>query len=121
MLTEFGGYYIEMVAKDGFGRTSTFSFIVTVIDDQPPVIGEIAEIGDTTVGKKVLIPRPTATDNIDGAVEVKRYICYPGGQLKLLGTYDGIVVKSKGVYTVIFVATDSFGNRTTAVRMFEVE
>ena len=109
-----------MVAKDGFGRTSTFSFIVTVIDDQPPVIGEIAEIGDTTVGKKVLISRPTATDNIDGKVEVFRYISYPGGQLKLIGNYDGIIVKSKGVYTVIFVATDSFGNRTTVVRTFEV-
>ena len=120
ILTEFGGYYVEITAKDGYGRTSTFSYVITVIDDQAPVFGPIAEISDTTVGKKVVIPRPTATDNIDGTVEVKRYICYPGGQFKLLGTYDGIVVKSVGTYTVVFVATDSFGNRTTAIRTFEV-
>ena len=120
-LNDFGHYYVEISAKDGNGRTSVFSYVINVTDNEAPVFGEIAVINDSTVGKKVVIPRPTATDNIDGNVEVQVYIGYPGGQYQLLGNYDGIIARAEGKYTVVYIAEDSFGNRTTAVLMFMIK
>ncbi|MDB5232420.1 MAG: hypothetical protein JWN76_3225 [Chitinophagaceae bacterium] len=89
-------------ATDESGNSSTCSFTVTVVDNQPPVIncpGNIAVIASAANGAVVNYSAPVATDNCSVTTEM------------IAGKESGSIFPI-GVTTVTYRATDPSGNYT---------
>lgn len=101
---------VECTATDDFGNTATGSFTVTVEDTTAPVITVPANVSTPATdasGAIVVFVAPSASDAVDGAVEVS---C-------VSAPTAGLVSGSKfpvGVTTITCNAQDSRGNAAAA-------
>ena len=105
-----GSYTITYTARDSANNTATATVTIKVIEDDPPVI-TIAlhnnrDTIQTTRTKSIPIPTATATDQVDGTVNVVRS-----------GTVDFNTV---GSYTITYTARDSANNTATATVTIQV-
>ena len=98
---------VTCTATDGSGNSATVTFDVTVKDTTSPTVvllganPLVIEAGTTFVD-----PGATATDTVDGAVDVT-----------VSGTVNTMV---PGIYTLTYTAVDSAGNSASATRQVEV-
>ena len=94
-------------------------YIITAVDDVAPVIEVSAPEAEVSVGDTVYIHKATVTDNIDSELQARVYLVSASGILYEIGSaYDGFVADRVGVYTLMYVATDSAGN--TAIVSFSI-
>ena len=109
VLLPVGVHTIIYTAVDNSGNTSTASFTVTVVDNQPPVINNcpsdiVVNATGNTCGATVIYQQPSATDNC-GAMGVDLVINNP---LYLSGNTFPV-----GVHNVEWIATDAAGLKDT--------
>ena len=111
VLNEYGDYTFSWTATDGSGRSTVYSFGITVIDSEPPVI-KLADVKYTAkVGDKLELPSFKATDNITPISEVEKYVFLQSEKLEMIDvTVDPYVFSAAGIYRVIFYAFDAVGN-----------
>lgn len=119
-----GKYTIIYSAKDYLGNessNSTYSYSVSITDSVPPVITLSGTVQTTgSVGKKITLPKMTATDDNTPQDELLTYVYYiaPNGQVVKITDYS-FEPSQKGQYVVIYFAQD--GDGSTAIRRFVIE
>lgn len=111
-LGAYGFYTVTYEAIDGAGRKQTASYALQVFDDVPPVLEVKGKLPSSVKsGTTVTLPEATVTDNFSETCSL--YVCCKSP--------DGVYAKvedrqlsctQKGVYTVLYVATDLYGNKT---------
>jgi hypothetical protein len=104
-----GDYTVTYTATDAAGNTTTRTRTVTVQDTTGPEIN-LTNPGAITItaGTTYEDPGATATDIVDGAVNVSN-------------NSNLIDINTPDTYTVTYTATDATGNTTTAQRSVTVE
>lgn len=96
-------------ANDGCGNKITAKQVITVLDDQPPVIANVP--ANVTVECNTPPPAsPSATDNCDGQVDLSVEDIYLAGG----GCGEDVVLQRT------WTATDDCGNTSTAVQIVTV-
>ena len=110
---EYGDYNFLWTSTDGTGRSTTYSFGITIVDREPPVI-KLANMKTTAkVGDKFKMPSFKATDNLTAIANVEKYVFIQDEKLEMHDvTKDTYVFTTKGIYRAIFYAFDSNGNST---------
>src|SRR5690606_19830687 len=105
-LAEFavGVYNVTYTATDGSGNMATCTFVITVIDDEDPIITGCPSnitVGNDPgeCGADVPWSPPTASDNCPGVTLTTTHA--PGSFFP------------KGTTTVLYTATDAYGNTAT--------
>jgi hypothetical protein len=106
-LSNIGTYAVVYSAKDSAGNESSVERTVIVNDVVAPVIS-LNGLQSITLefGKSYDEPGATATDDVDGNVEV---------------TIDGSIGEGIGSYTIIYSAVDKAGNQSSTNRTVVVE
>ena len=112
-----GDYVITFSATDTAGNTVTATVTISVIaegtDTTAPVItitgASDGETLTTTVGTSITIPIATATDDVDGNVDLLTTIEVGGS------TVTSVDFNNVGDYVITFSATDTAGNTATAM------
>ncbi len=79
---------------------------IKYLDTVPPVLSHSTQTFTTTVGTPLILPTVTATDNIDGNVNVVQN-----------GSVD---FDTAGTYTITYTATDSAGNSASITHTYIV-
>lgn len=145
-LNMYGKYKISYFLCDGsydgtqYTKTNgaTYDYYLNCRNDVKPEINlqselkEVFKIGQTvvvpTVGgdydknNKIVLPVATATDDIDGTVEVSYFIATPAGELILLNQDRAEYTFVKcGNYALRVYASDSSGNISIKDVLFKVE
>ena len=110
-LEMYGSYSVKYSAMDWMEREQDYSFALLVVDDQAPVITLDGEMKtEVKQGKKVKIANPTATDNVDGEVQVYVYLVDPNGIISKVTPGEKMKFTEKGIYEFRYLAIDKFGN-----------
>ena len=121
-MDEAASYYVTFSLSDQHGNAVSSrgsGYIITAVDDVAPVIEVSAPEAEVSVGDTVYIHKATVTDNIDSELQARVYLVSASGILYEIGSaYDGFVADRAGVYTLMYVATDSAGN--TAIVSFSI-
>lgn len=117
-LSSYGNYTVLYYAKDSAGKYIQLKKPLMVLDEVAPVITVSGTIKDTMkVGESLTIPNATATDNVDGTVNVYVYVKDPNGKIKrATNTWE---MTQKGNYVVQYVAIDEYGNMS--VNSYEIK
>lgn len=116
-----GEYKITVTATDKAGNATTEVYTVNVVDTQAPeiqIIGDYSIIitdsstcGDDGIFDDNDDPGITATDNVEGELDIE--IIYNYG--------DGIDCSVEGLYFIEYIVTDAAGNVAEAGRSVEVD
>jgi hypothetical protein len=61
-------------------------------------------------GKQITVAKATATDNVDGEVDVYVYLVNPSGVITKVTLGQKVKLTEKGVYQLRYLAVDKFGN-----------
>lgn len=115
-LSDFGEYSIIYKAVDSSGYSLPFTQPLLVFDNVKPEITLNGNIPSTMkVGATLTLPSATATDNLDGDLDlVYIYVQEPRGLVKLyVGSSSSnykFTPTEKGVYVIKYCALDSSGN-----------
>ena len=109
---EYGTYIITYLVKDTANRKQGGTYTVHVVDMTAPVISTEMKNGKATLGDKINFAKATATDNLDGEVQVYVYVICPNYQALDLNDNDCFYAREKGAYIVRYMAFDSEGNTT---------
>ena len=113
----YGAYQITFYAQDFSGNvlmsSSGYSYLVYIRDEVAPEITlDDNSVITGKVGKTITLAQATATDNRDGNVSVEIYVYTPSMTIYKLGAEEySFAANIAGNYKVIYVATDSDGNR----------
>lgn len=113
-LSQYGSYSVKYTSTDVFGNKTVASYVINVVDKEPPVISFEAKNLTVKVGKKLKVATATVTDNLDESVTVNVFIKAPNGVISAYNEDEGFVAATAGVYTVYYTAYDEAGNMTTA-------
>ncbi len=110
-----GNNIVTYTATDVNGNETTASFTVTVVDNQPPILtgcpGNITTKSDAgQCGAIIGYVQPTASDNCPGVTLTINNPAYAPGSFFPVG-----------VHTVIYTATDAYGNSVTCTFTVTVE
>lgn len=113
-LTVYGDYEVVFSAQDDAGNEidpmSTF-YKISVKDLVAPTIKLNSSAPKTgKVGSKITIPSATAFDAVSGNCKITIYMNSSKGVRYNLGSKRAFVPEEKGIYEVIYVATDASGN-----------
>ena len=105
-----GTYTVTYSVADTAGNTTSATRTINVVD----IIGPVIELqGDNPYSMYLngtySEPGYTATDNIDGEIDVNN-----------VTTTDNIDASTVGTYTITYTATDSAGNEGTAIRTVNI-
>ncbi len=119
VLSEYGDYNITGKYSDG-RNTKRFSITITVIDDGAPELKITEQIQTAQLNTEITFDKYSVTDNIDTDVEVKVYVINTLGKMELLPNKK-YTATAKGMYSVMFVATDSSGNTAIESYTFDVK
>lgn len=120
-LNEYGTYRITYVVSDGV-NTYKYPYVVEVLNKVPPEIeikGEIKEF--VKVGKEIVFPEATASDDKDGNVKTRYLVLKPDGNTVLLGEDRKFAPDKAGRYKLFITAYDNDGNIAVEERIFFVE
>ncbi len=114
-----GTYKIVYIVSDTTGNRANVQYMIYTIDNIAPEITIDGKINSTAkVGDSITLPKATANDNIDGAVEVcifvrsveGKIICLQGNEINA-GLEDIEYQFSRvGTYTFMYSALDSSNN-----------
>ena len=113
-VSSYGVYLVSYYSEDAGGEYTNFTFSVSVLDKEAPVITLSREnVTTAKVGETVVIASATATDNLDAAenITVKQYLVIPGGRVMSVPG-NSFVANEAGEYIVRYFAMDSAGNFT---------
>ena len=125
-LEEYGAYILSYTAVDCNGGKIYWSQNLNVQDDEKPIIKVKDKMQkEATVGKKVNVSTASATDNVDGEVQVFVFLENPEGAISILvgfskDTYS-FVPNMTGTYIVKYVAFDSAQNMTVEMHKIAVK
>ena len=119
VLDKYGTYRVTFTAIDWNGKKEIdFGYIMEVVDVTAPVITLLNEPATTAkAGDRMAIPRASATDELDGELEIYVFVLLPDGTFAKYGT-TVTEYEVKGTYTFYLYAFDTSGN--TAVKTYEV-
>ena len=110
-LKMYGSYAVKYTAMDWMERKQDYSFALFVVDDQEPKItlaGTVAK--QVEKGDSLEIVSATATDNVDGAVDVYVYLVDASGIVKKVTFGEKVKLNIAGKYQLRYLAVDAFGN-----------
>lgn len=110
-LKMYGSYAVKYTAMDWMERKQDYSFALFVVDDQEPEItlaGTIAK--QLEKGDSLEVVSATATDNVDGAVDVYVYLVDASGIVKRVTFGEKVKLSIAGKYQLRYLAVDAFGN-----------
>lgn len=109
IVSERGEYEITYFATDYLsGRTTTYSYGISVIDTVAPVIMLSDAKKEFKPNEKITVAKGTAIDDIDGETKVFVFIKYSSGKMTALN--DNLIATEKGEYEIIYTSYDSAGN-----------
>ena len=80
------------------------------VDTEAPVISVTGVPTSCNVGDTVTLPAATATDNVDGEVDVYVYLVEPSGVMKKVSFGEKVKLSKAGVYQIRYLSIDAFGN-----------
>ncbi|PWM75292.1 MAG: hypothetical protein DBX59_02365 [Bacillota bacterium] len=114
VLEEYGNYSVEYTCRDSTGLESMFSYQLSVVDREKPVI--VLSENRTTkakVGEIIPISAATVSDNCDETPSVVVYVICPDGRMvELADDVTMIKAQTAGRYSVLYSAVDAAGNLT---------
>ena len=109
-LSAYGKYKIEYIAVDKGGREYITPYIISVLDEIPPVITITEALNETyALGSTVKLPAATATDNIS-TITVYVTVCSPDTNRTVCVPGDTYTFTEKGKYRIYYRAVDEAGN-----------
>ncbi len=111
-LTKIGAYIVQFYSEDADGnKEKNISYTLNVLDLVPPVLSVPASpIPETAkVGEKLTIPGVTATDAVDGELEVITYVVRPDLRVQTVTT-GSVEFTQTGMYVIKYYAFDAAGN-----------
>lgn len=112
VLSEYGSYKVYYTATDLSGNSGGLSYILEVNNDVAPKITLTGTLPTSVkVGEKVVLPKASATDDVDESVEVRIYIVTEQGQIVSIKN-GAFIFKNAGEYKVYYRCCDSAGNMT---------
>lgn len=127
-LDKYGLYQVYYEAVDTNENTTTYTFVITVVDKEVPVVTIIKPTTSAKFGEKVNIAGIGITDNYSTEFEVYVSIIDPSGMMHSMTKVEveTIISKSftaseKGVYKVCYYVKDSSGNTTFVSYEINVE
>lgn len=121
VLDQYGLYSIMYESIDSSGRRTFFEEFSTCINTVKPEITVSGKVPTSIVlNGTVTLPKATAVDDVDGAIEVKYFVIEPTGTIRLLDSTRKFKVTRSGRYTARFYAVDSSGNATIVDQIFVV-
>jgi len=111
-LDQYGSYLVTYTARDTNGSgLASFTYSLLVLDTQKPVITLTDEVDKTgIINEEITIPQATATDAVDGNLDVYYFIVLPNGQIIYLDGETSFIPTIKGVHKVRYFSVDSSGN-----------
>ena len=115
-VSKMGRYLVSFVASDAEGNTEGFSYVINVLDEEPPVITVKEEIKKNyKLGDTVYLSSATATDNITQNPEVHVDVITPKGAVFSVENRNGYAFRpiSAGTYKIIYWCIDEQGNMET--------
>ena len=115
-LTEYGFYRLEYYYSDSYGNSNVYILAFQVENGIPPKIKVEWSIRTVSAGKTITLPKATAVDDKEGAVETVCVVAAPNGIITVVSA-NGWKYKfaEKGTYRVRYFAVDSIGNLSEAV------
>ena len=118
---EFGEYTVSFKVKDA-SNTYTDKFVYRTVDVINPVLSlEYTIKSKVTVGTSVLLPKATATDNIDGECDVFVYVEFVRDYTKeIVFMGEKYTFTKTGNYRIHYVTHDECANYTRYVIEVEV-
>lgn len=111
-LTKIGAYIVQFYSEDADGnKEKNISYALNVLDLVAPVLSAPASpIPETAkVGEKIKIPAVTATDAVDGELEVFTYVVTPELRVQTV-TSGSVEFTQTGMYVIKYYAFDAAGN-----------
>ena len=114
---EYGIYYVSYDVKDSSGNKDTLNYLIVVSDDVAPTLTVNGTYQETYNGK-VKILSATATDNVDGELDVTIWIEKTDMTTREV-QMDETVSLEKGKYKIVYYAMDENGN--FAVQRFDIQ
>lgn len=114
-LTKYGSYRIIYMPVDSKGNkvNSGIIYSITVCDFTAPQINvEWGIKGSVEVGKEIIVPVATVTDNIDSDLKYEVYVRTPNFYLLAIKAGDKYKFDVAGLYKFTYFATDTDGNLT---------
>ena len=120
-LAQYGRYAINYTSTDTAGKSAGLDEFVTCLNTVKPVITVSGTVVDSIkLGGVITLPSATATDDVDGAVEVSYFIIESTGTMRLLDSTRKFKPTRAGRYTARYYAVDSSGNATIVDYIFVV-
>ncbi len=111
-VTKYGSYKVNFSAKDLSGNSAGLAYIIEVVNDVVPEITLSNEMpSQVKVGEKFVLPTASATDDLDGDIEVKIYVMTEQGQFVVINN-GAFTCKNVGKYKIYYWCVDGFGNLT---------
>lgn len=109
LLEQYGEYYFYFLATDeGLANPVRATRIISVIDDEAPIIELKDKKTNYKKGDKVKIADYTVTDNISKTIKTYVYVMY---ELNVATVENGEFIASKtGKYTINYLCSDEHGN-----------
>lgn len=107
-------YMVRKIGGQDFSLGSVSNSVAPVI-----VLDEPAESSNAIVNKPYKIFNASAVDSVCGAVSVKTYVAYNYGkdsQIFVDVKKNFFIPPVEGAYTLVFVASDDYGNTTEVTR-----
>lgn len=111
-LTKIGAYIVQFYSEDADGnKEKNISYALNVLDLVAPVLSAPASpIPETAkVGEKITIPAVTATDAVDGELEVFTYVVTPELRVQTV-TSGSVEFTQTGMYVIKYYTFDAAGN-----------
>ena len=111
-LTKIGAYVVQFYSEDADGnKEKNISYALNVLDLIPPVLSAPeSPIPETAkAGEKLTIPGITATDAVDGELEVFVYVVRPDMRIQTVTT-GSVEFTMTGIYVIKYYAFDAAGN-----------
>ena len=122
-LNQYGSYLVTYTARDTNGSgLATYTYSLLVLDTEKPVItldGDLDETG--TLNEAFSIPSATATDTVDGSLEVFYFVVLPNGQIVYLDGQDTFTPDVIGLHKVRYFSVDASGNYAYVDVMIDVK
>lgn len=119
ILSSYGTYVVTYTAKDGNGRSTTRTFLMKVVDSEPPVITVEGSVPTTLKrGGKITIPKFTVTDN-ESKTTAFVLLYLPDGSVQDVSGEKSFKTKQVGKHRLQIYCHDEEGNVSQVV--FEID
>lgn len=127
--SQYGLYFVDYLLTDTSGKTATRRFLISVLDREAPQIVLSGVPSKAEVGKKINLPVPQISDNLDdacgGYIVVRNtktyisemvYMAAAGQWAEYSHTFE-----AAGDYEILYVVSDTAGNTAVASARIRVE